>query len=489
MSFTMQAAALPEGVVVPDHLADVADALANRLPEHLDDLVELARIPSVSAAGHDPAEVRRSAEATADLLRRAGLDGVRLLEVADAHPYVTGSIASEDPDAPTVLLYAHHDVQPVATPDNWASEPFTPTVRDGRLFGRGCSDDKAGIIAHVAAVRAWLDARGEVPVNVKVLVEGEEEIGSPHLSTFLDRYGAMLDADVLVIADVGNFKTGWPALTWALRGMFDCTVTLRSMAQPVHSGMWGGLVPDALTATVRLLATLHDDDGRIAVEGFAEGARALSDDERARLRELPDDGAALRDEARTVDGLDFVGDPDLAPLERIWFTPTITPTGMSVPDIAHASNTLLNEVTTKLSCRLVPGQDPARAFTALATHLEEQVPWGLEVEVTRGHAAPAWVTDPSSAAHEAAGQAFADGYGHDVAWLGCGGSIPLVGPFARAFGGAAALLIGVEDPESNAHGEDESQHLGDLAKTALSLAYLLDELAQRSDAVKARGVS
>ncbi len=487
MSSSMQTTELPAGVRIPDDLADVAEALAQRLPDHLHDLVELARIPSISASGHDPAEVRRSAEATANLLTRAGLADVALLEVDGAHPYVTGSLAADDADAPTILLYAHHDVQPVATADNWASPPFEPTVRDGRLYGRGCSDDKAGVIAHVAAVRAWLDARGGVPVNVKVLVEGEEEIGSPHLAEFLAAHGEALDADVLVIADVGNFKTGWPALTWALRGLLDATVTVRCMQQPVHSGMWGGLVPDALTASFRLLATMHDDQGRIAVDGFEGDARTLSDDERARLGALPEDADELRAEARTVDGLEFVGDPGLGLWERIWFTPTITPTGISAPDIAQASNTLLNEVTTKLACRLVPGQDPDDAFAALQAHLQANVPWGLEVEVHRGSAAPAWVVDPSSAAHEAAATAFADGYGHEVAWLGCGGSIPLVGPFAEAFGGAAALLIGVEDPESNAHGEDESQHLDDLARTALSEAYLFEHLARRGADVRARG--
>ncbi|MBY5161795.1 M20/M25/M40 family metallo-hydrolase [Salsipaludibacter albus] len=487
MSTPMQSAALPEGSRVPDGLDDVAAALADRLPEHLDALVELASIPSISLAGNDPAHVRRSAEATADLLRGAGLEDVRLLEVDDAHPYVTGSLCHAGEAAPTLLLYAHHDVQPVGTPDRWSSPPFEPTVRDGRLYGRGCSDDKAGVIAHVAAIRAWVDARGEPPVNVKVVIEGEEEIGSPHLPVFLERYGPMLDADVIVIADVGNFKTGWPGLTWSLRGLMDATVTVRCMAQPVHSGMWGGLVPDALTATARLLATLHDDRGDVAVDGFAAGARELTPEERARVEALPPDPDGLRTEARTVEGLHWLGDPDDSPLERIWFTPTITPTGMSVPDLAHASNTLLNEVSTKLSCRMVPGQDPARAFAALRRHLEEHVPWGLEVEVSPGETAPAWVTDPSSAAHEAAAAAFEAGYGHDVAWMGCGGSIPLVGPFAESFGGAAALLIGVEDPASNAHGEDESQDLGDLARTALSEAYLFAELADRAEAVRARG--
>ena len=472
---------------VPEELGDVAAAVTARFDDHLRALEELVRIPSISASGHDPAEVRRSAEATARLLRDTGLDDVRLLEVGGAHPYVTGQLLGAGPDAPTVLLYAHHDVQPVSTPERWHSEPFTPTIRDGRMYGRGASDDKAGIIAHVAAIRAWLDARGSIPVNVKVVIEGEEEVGSPHLEQFLAQHGADLDADVIVLADVTNFETGWPGLTWALRGLLTATVTVRSMAQPTHSGMWGGVVPDALTAMCRMVASLHDDDGAIAVAGFDAGRRELSDDERARVEALPMDVETMHRDARTVEGLQLVGGDDAGLLERLWFRPTITPIGMDVPSVERASNTLLNEVTAVLSCRLAPGQDPDAALAALARHVDEHAPWGLAAHVAARESAPAWVVDPSGPAYEAAEAAFAAGYGHEVAWMGCGGSIPFVGPFAEAFGGAAALLIGVEDPASNAHGEDESQDLSDLAKTATSVALLFHELAERGEAVRARG--
>ncbi len=288
-------------LAVPDDLTDVAAAVRARFDEHLAALEELVRIPSISAAGHDPAEVRRSAHATAQLLRATGLDDVRLLEVDGAHPYVTGQVMGAGPDAPTVLLYAHHDVQPVSTPERWHSEPFTATIRDGRMYGRGASDDKAGIIAHVAAIRAWLDARGHLPVNVKVVIEGEEEIGSPHLEEFLAQFGDDLDADVIVLADVENFETGWPGLTWALRGLLTVKVTVTAMAQPTHSGMWGGVVPDALSAMARVIASLHDDDGAIAVAGFDADRRELSAVEQARVDALPMDAATLHRDARTVD--------------------------------------------------------------------------------------------------------------------------------------------------------------------------------------------
>jgi len=471
--------AVPSSTRVPDGLQDVANRLDEGFQKTIDDLMVLARIPSISADGHDPDEVRRSAEATADLLRRSGLQDVQLLEVEDAHPYVTGQWLDAGSDAPTVLLYAHHDVQPVGTPTRWTSDPFEPTERDGRLYGRGVADDKAGVLAHVTAIRAWLDARGSLPVNVKVVIEGEEEIGSPNLTRFLDAYADLLDADVMVLADLTNWKIGWPALTYALRGLMDGVVTVKAMKQPVHSGMWGGAVPDALTGMVRLLASLHDDAGRIAVAGFADDVRPMSEDERARLEALDADAEELRAEVRMLDGVDWIGDPALGLLERMWMQPTITPTGMDVPDVMHASNTLLSEVRAKLSCRLAPGQDPDRVATALEEHLRKHAPWGLEVSFERGEAGPAWVTEPAGAAWDAGVAAFTAGYGREPAALGCGGSIPFVGPFADALGGAAALLIGVEDPGSNAHGEDESLHLEDFQKACLSEAFLFAELAAR----------
>jgi len=469
--------ALPSSTHVPDGLEDVADQVAAQLPDTRAWLEDLVRIPSISVSPDHVDQVRASAERTAERLRDAGLEDVQLLELEGAHPYVTGSWLHAGPDAPTVLLYAHHDVQPVGTPDRWGSEPFTPTERDGRLFGRGAADDKAGIMAHVAAIRAWLTARGTLPVNVKVIIEGEEEIGSPHLGAFLERYAELLQADVIVLTDLVNWKLGWPGLTTTLRGMADATITVRSLEQPVHSGMWGGAVPDALTATTRLLASLHHDDGSIAVAGFADDVRPMSDDERAQVAALGEDPDEIRHEVRMLDGVRFVGDPDRTLLERMWAQPTITPTGMDVPSVSDASNTLLARVDTKLSCRLAPGQDPDRAMEALAQHLRDHTPWGVHVEVALGERNPAWVMEPGGAAWDAAIDAMAAAYGRDPAILGCGGSIPFVGPFSDAFGGAPCLLVGIEDPASNAHGEDESLHLEDFVKACLTEAFLLGGLA------------
>jgi cysteinylglycine-S-conjugate dipeptidase len=471
-------AGLPPVTRVPDGLEDVAATLAGQLDDTRRWLEELVRIPSISVRPDHAEDCRRSAELTADLLRRAGLDDVRLLEVEGTHPYVTGSWLGAGPDAPTVLLYAHHDVQPVGTAHRWSSPPFEPTERDGRLYGRGAADDKAGILAHVAAIRAWTTARGELPVNVKVIVEGEEEIGSPNLHTFLVAHADELRADVIVLTDLTNWKIGWPGLTYALRGMADVTVTVRTMAQPVHSGMWGGVAPDALTATVQLLATLHDHRGTIAVEGFADDVRAMSDAERARLEALDADPDELRAQVRLLDGVGFVGDERHGLLERLWMQPTITPTGMDVPGVGDASNTLLSEVRTKLSCRLAPGMDPDRALETLRRHLEGRAPWGAQVEVELGERNAAWVTEPGGDAWDAAVAAMTAAYGREPAAMGCGGSIPFVEPFSDAFGGAPCLLVGVEDPGSNAHGEDESLHLDDFTKACLTEAFLLAGLTR-----------
>jgi cysteinylglycine-S-conjugate dipeptidase len=470
---------LPTGSRIPDHLDDVARTLIAQRDDTLRALEDLVRIPSISAQPEHADDVAASAQATAALLVDAGLDAVRLLELEDMAPAVTGQWLGAGEDAPTVLLYAHHDVQPVGTADRWSSEPFEPTRRDGRLFGRGAADDKAGIMAHVAAIRAWLTTRGSMPVNVKVVIEGEEEIGSPNLARLLEAYGADLTSDVIVLTDLVNWQIGWPGLTYALRGMGEAYVTVRALEQPVHSGMWGGAVPDALTGMIKLLATLHDDDGAIAVSGFADDVRPMPADERARLEALEVDEDAFRADVRLRDGARFVGDPATSLLERIWMQPTITPTGIDAPAVAEASNTLLSEVRVKLSCRFAPGQDPVRALGVLRDHIVAAAPFGLDVEVTLGEHNPAWMTEPQGGAWDAAVAAMTAAYGRAPAAIGCGGSIPFVEPFSVAFGGAPCLLVGVEDPASNAHGEDESLHLDDFTRACLSEALLLAELADR----------
>jgi cysteinylglycine-S-conjugate dipeptidase len=468
-----------------DH-ADVRAVLDERMPQHRADLDALVRIPSVSADPAAAAEVRRSAEAVRDLLAARGLRGARLLELDGAHPAVYAEHLAAGDDAPTVLLYAHHDVQPPGDATAWTSPPFEPVERDGRLYGRGAADDKAGILVHVAAVEAWLRARGELPCNVKVVIEGEEETGSEHLDGFLTAYADLLRADVMILTDSVNWKVGVPSITYLLRGLVDCEVEVRGLDHALHSGMYGGPVPDPLTGLVKLLAGLTDEHGAVAIPGFADDAREPSEVERARLAALGFDESAFRADAGLLDGVSLGGDPSLHPLERLWMRPNATIIGLDAPAVATSSNTLVPAARARISVRLAPGQDPERARAVLVDWLRATAPWGLHVEVTPGAAAGAFVADPdvepTRSAFSAAGAALEAAYGHPAVHMGVGGTIPFVEPFADAFARAdgtpaPALLLGVEDPDTRAHGIDESLHLGDWRNACLAEAYLLAALA------------
>lgn len=457
-------------------LDDIRDTVTNRMATHRLDLERLIGIPSVSAPGFDEGQVRRSAELVRDLLGDRGLENARLLEIDGAHPAVYADWLHAGADKPTVLLYAHHDVQPPGEESSWTSAPFTPTEREGRLFGRGAADDKAGVMVHVAAIDGWLSTRSQLPVNVKVIVEGEEEIGSAHLPEFLDAYAAMLTADVMVLTDSVNWKVGVPAVTYSTRGLIDAEVTVRSTEHALHSGMYGGVVPDPISGLAKLLATMTDNEGVIAIPGFADDVAPPTASQRQQLDDLALDTEEFRAEASLLDGVEFIGDPGVSVVERLWLQPTATVIGIDAPSIAGSSNTLSPSASARVSLRLAPGQNPDRALRLLTDWLSTSAPWGLHTDVTPGAAASPHAGDPDGPAFIAAGRAFAAAYGSQTRFIGVGGSIPFIQPFADAFGGAPALLTGVEDPDTRAHGIDESLHLEDWASACLGHAYLLAEL-------------
>jgi acetylornithine deacetylase/succinyl-diaminopimelate desuccinylase-like protein len=439
----------------------IRDAVREVMPSVRRDLEALVRIPSVSADKGRRHEVERSAEATAELFRAEGFDDVRILSAGGGAPAVVARKPGPQ-GAPTVLLYAHHDVQPEGDPAQWDSDPFEPTERGDRLYGRGSADDKAGIAAHLAAVRAL---GPDLPVGVTVLVEGEEEVGSPTLEAFLAEHQDLLAADVIVIADSGNWDIGVPALTTSLRGLVDCFVEVRTLTHGVHSGMWGGAVPDALTAMMRLLATLHDDKGDVAVEGLVSGPAADV--------EYPEDRA--RAEAGMVDGLEFIGTGSI--VERLWTKPAIATIGMDITNTVEASNTLVPSVKVKLSVRLAPGDSSRRAMEAVKAHLEKHVPWGAQLTFTPGEFGEPTAIDATGPAYDAARAAFKEAWdGTDPVDMGCGGSIPFIAAFKDAFPEASVLVTGVEDPDTRAHGVNEGLHLAEFERVCLAEALLLANL-------------
>jgi acetylornithine deacetylase/succinyl-diaminopimelate desuccinylase-like protein len=461
-----------------------ADAAAALVDETLDDaradLEALVRIPSISADPECSGHVQESADATAALLRAHGLENVRIAGVEGSQPFVLGEWMHAPEGAPTVLLYAHHDVQPPGVVDNWASHPFTPDERGGRLYGRGSADDKAGAVAHAYAVGAWLNSAGSLPCNVRVLIEGEEEIGSPTLHRFLVEHLDELRSDVLVLADAGNWKVGVPGLTYSLRGLTGADVALRALDGPQHSGLVGGAVPDPVMALARVLATLVDEYGDPAFAGAYDGLRQPTPAEREPIPGFDDNPGAFAHTMGVRPGVELVGNPATTLHERLWLRPTVTITGIDGHPIKGSSNQIVARAAARVSMRLGPGQDPDRMIAAFRAHVEQHVPWGLECTITPIEGAPAWETDPTGPAFEAATRALHEGFGAAPVLMGVGGSIPFVGPFADAFGGIPALLLGPGDPHSSIHGENESLHLGDWRSLIRSEVFLLDELSALS---------
>jgi acetylornithine deacetylase/succinyl-diaminopimelate desuccinylase-like protein len=432
-------------------------ALERELPGVRADLERLVRIPGIAFDGFDFAPLERSAQTVAELLRAEGLD-VQISRIGDGHPAVIGKRPAP-PGAPTVLLYAHHDVQPTGDLRMWLSDPFEPTERDGRLYGRGAADDKAGVMAHLAALRAFGD---QLPVGVVLFIEGEEEFGSASLEALLHKHRDELAADVIVIADSGNWDIGLPALTTSLRGIVNSFVTVEVLHSAVHSGMYGGAVPDALMVLSRLLTTLHDEIGDVAVAGLV-GTEASSLD-------YPLD--RFRAEAGILDGVELVGTGPI--VDRMWTKPSISILGIDAPRTNEAPNAIVPKATAKLSMRLAPGDEAKSAYEVLKAHLAKHVPWGAKVSFELEHDGQPCVIDATGKYYDAARAAFREAWdGTDAVDIGVGGSIPFIATFQEMFPSASILVTGVEDPNSKAHGPNESLHLGEFARVCLAEALLL----------------
>jgi acetylornithine deacetylase/succinyl-diaminopimelate desuccinylase-like protein len=438
-------------------------AIATERARVLEELKTLVRIPSIAFPGYDDKPVRASAETTGDILEAAGFGGIRLIELPDVdHPAVFGEVAGPA-GAPTVLLYAHHDVQPEGPLEQWTSPPFEPEVRDGRLYGRGTSDDKCGIVMHAAAMRAW---GGKPPVNVKVLVEGEEEASAEHLPFLIGEHKELLSADVIGVADGGNWRSGIPTLEISIRGVVDCIVTVRSLDLAVHSGSYGGPAIDAISALARVLTTLHDDEGQVAIEGLTHGAwegLQLTEEE-------------YREDTPLRPSVTLVGSGSIS--ERLWSKPAVAVLGLDAPRVVEASNQLVPVASAKVSLRLAPEEDARHAMELLTSHLAESAPWGVEVDVAPGTSGQGMRVKTDGPGFAAMDRAMRTAFGREVVQSGSGGSVPLVPELSAVLPDAEILMYGASDEQSQYHSVDESVDLGDLERVTLAEALLFGELVR-----------
>lgn len=474
-SASSESTALPESTSDAQHQlpTGVVEALRDAVHDDFDrtvsELIELAKIPGIAWAAFDPANLDRSAEAVAALIREVGVDEVQILREAkaDGTPGGPAVVARKlaAPGKPTILLYAHHDVQPPGDESLWDSEPFQPVRKNGRLWGRGAADDKAGVLAHIGALRAVSRILGDdFGVGVTLFIEGEEEAGSPTFRSFLEAHQELLRAEVIVVADSGNWKVGVPALTTSLRGLVDGTVEVKVLGHSVHSGMFGGPVLDAPTQLARLIATFHDGNGNVAIAGL----------HRAADPDIDYADADFRADASVLEGLELAGDGSIA--ARLWTRPALSVIGIDAPAVAVSSNTIQAKASAKLSLRLAPGEDPDRAMAALAEHVAKHAPTTAKVTFTPGEQGNAFATDTTAPAAQQMLWALQAAWGVPPVEAGMGGSIPFVADLTELYPAAQILITGVEDPDSRAHSANESLHLAEFEKAVLAEALLLAQL-------------
>ncbi len=462
------------------HADDLREAVQAGLPAAIAELSTLVRIPSVSWDGFDPDHVRASAERVAELARETGVfETVEVIQEPIPADAVSGAgklglpaVLARRParnGRPTVLLYAHHDVQPEGDEAHWDSKPFEPTLRGDRLYGRGVADDKAGAITHLSAIRALTSVLGAEPeVGIVLFAEGEEEFGSRSLPAILERYHDQLAADAIVVADGGNWDLTSPGLTVALRGAVAFNLRVTTLDHASHSGMFGGQVPDAMLAAIELLATLWKKDGSVAVKGLTS--------HEAETPEYDED--KLRDETGLLEGVDPIGTGDI--LSRAWYQPAITVTGIDAPSVKNASNTLIPSVRVRISARVAPGQDDREAFEALSAHLFEHVPFGAQLSIEDLDLGQPFLVDASGWAAEDALAAMGEAYGAEPVQMGSGGSIPFIADLVERYPNAQILITGVEDPDTRAHSPNESLHLPTLQRAILAEALLLARMNSRT---------
>ncbi|MDB5038051.1 MAG: peptidase [Bacteriovoracaceae bacterium] len=421
----------------------------------IEELKTLARIPSISFPGFDHSEIDRSAEATAVLLRKSGFQNVELLRIDGCFPYIVGDWFV-DKKFPTLLLYAHHDVQPPGREELWKSPPFEPVIRDGRLYGRGTADDKAGILVHAAAAKHYVNLSAWPPVNLKIIIEGEEEVGSSHLFSFLKQNRERLEADVIVVTDTGNIKSGIPSLTTSLRGLVTVEIEIKSLKAPLHSGMWGGAVVDPAAVLIKMISKLTDDNGKILLKSIGRIPKAKKFRVPITKKEFASMAGVLK--------LNSVPDDFVS---KTWYEPSLSVNAIQASSEKLANNIICDRAYARIGIRLTARENANRVHKELVRKLKAMTPSSVEIKITESEAADAWSTDPYSKrnrwAFEAAEAALEKGFGQKVVYMGCGASIPFIGPFENALS-APVITFGVEDPLTLAHSENESLFISDFYK-------------------------
>ena len=451
-----------------------ADAVASRAERDFDAtlarLNDYLRVPAISCDPDHRADLRALAERIRDDLAALGMQSCRLLDLEGAHPCVAAERMSAGADKPTLLIYGHLDLQPVKG-EPWDTPPHEGTVKGDRLYARGSADDMGGWVSHLAAIKAWLEEVGELPLNIRLLIEGEEEIGSPNLERFMDAYPEAFAADVMMLTDCENPSPEIPGLTVSLRGLLEVSLTCEALVADVHSGLWGNVVPDPAIALVSLIARLVDEDGRMKlgrVEVPAAWAKAS--------RDVPLNEKVIREAARLIDGVDPLPDRGRSPAEWVWRQPAVTILSTSLPTPGNEKNAVRAKASAKLSCRVAPGQTSDELYALVAEALTTSPPGGVKVKLTRHGGGDSWLYEPKGPAFPAANRAYQKAWGRDLLPIGVGGSIPFVAMFGRRFSSLPLILNGVMDPKTGAHGPNESMHLGVFKKAILANVHLYAEL-------------
>jgi cysteinylglycine-S-conjugate dipeptidase len=446
--------------------------------KHLDMLCELTRIPSCSWKGFDPKFVEESAKKTKEYFDSVGLENVEVIKIPNTHPYVYADWLHAGIDKPTVLLYAHHDIQPPMREELWESPIHEPTIRGGRIYARGIADDKAGIMIHVASVAAYLETVGHLPLNVKIIIEGEEEDGSNNLTSFLEQYSEKLRCNTMILTDCSNFDTGVPALTTSLRGLLALEVEIKVMKSPLHSGMFGGPIPDPITAMSKMIASLTDEQGRLDIPEIYEMIDYASEELRSEYNRLPIDNESFKKQINMKEQAEIIGG-EAHVCEKMWRLPSFAVNSIESGSRKLAGNVIMDSCWAKLGLRVVPNINIKKAEELLKKKIKDNLPWGLELEIKTEQGTEGWVTSSEHDYFHAAKRALTEGYGKEAVIIGCGGTIPFVAPLSEKLGGIPALLVGIEDPYCNAHSENESLDLSDFKKAiraqVIMFQYLADE--------------